>query len=1725
VRKFLMLVVALCLVAATATAVLGAGGKASQEANAPEVAQAPFIGDADGNRISDDLDLILSVQSAAVASAEKTYPVVVLLTETPSDSQLAVLKTGAGSFATKTVWTQAVSGFAADLTAGQIAFLAKSPSVRRIDNDRPVRALLNTATQWVGVRQARTDFGVDGNRDGSATTYSKTDVVICVIDTGIDASHVDLDGGKVIGWKDCVNGLSYPYDDHGHGTHCAGIAAGSGDGNPAYRGVAPGAALVGVKVLDYIGSGSTSAVIGGVNWMIANRATYGIRIGSMSLGSAGPSDGTDSLSVAVNNAVANGIVMCVAAGNAGPDVGTVGCPGAAASAITVGAAVDPGEYGWALADFSSRGPTGDGRTKPDICAPGYAITSVYAGTGNGYTVMSGTSMATPFCAGVVALLLDANYALTDTQVKGILFDPANVRDFGPAGKDNDFGHGIMLGYRDIRQAGGYSSWWSDGLSAPFYSGSLSGAGDFDLITFSVNSTTLPLAVTLLMDNWTYSVDFDLFLRNPSGTVVSDSLGITRQETILYRPLVTGNYSLEVRSYSGSGSYWLNLSLEGEPGQFRFSAADYTVSEGVTTGAFAVDRVYGSRGTCTVDYSVSNGTALGGADYSPVSGTLTFGPGVARQTVQVPITDDLLIEPSETFYLHLSNPTNGATLATPADATVTITDNDTLRPPQTPTASTSADGILLRWQPPPGPVPGGYEIHIATTSTGAYTKVKDVTSWPGAQPNAEVTAADFEGTGFTFTSGRTYFFKLRSFFDLGPGNRVISTLSSVASAPAGPLPPLAPANLTAVTSADGIRLNWLAPASGVTPTGYEVYVATTSAGPFTTLAKTVTAWDGPNPNCEVTAADFAGTGFTFSGGRTYYFQVRSYYVHSIAGRLVSGPSSTASAVAGPIPPLAPGSVTAATSATGIHLGWAAPASGVAPQGYDVSIAAAATGPWTLVKSVTSWEGAAPNCEVTVLDFSDGHGGYTYVFTVGRTYYFQLRSYIVHPIAGRLASGPSTAASAKAGPPLPGAPAYPTATTTASGPATGVHLGWKPPATGPAPAGYSVWISAISTGTYTFVKDVTSWSGPDPNCDITVLDFNGLGQPVFSFRGGVRYYFKLYSYTIHPLDASRIASTAAATTSATAGPPASGAPTYPTATTTASGPATGIHLGWKAPATGPVPAGYSIWISATSTGVYTFVRDVTSWSGIDPNCDITVLDFNGPGQPVFSFRGGVRYYFKLYSYTIHPLDASRIPSVTAASTSATAGPPAPGAPTYPTATTTASGPATGIHFGWKAPATGPVPAGYSVWISATSTGAYTFVKDVTSWEGAFPNCDITVLDFNGPGQPVFSFRSGVRYYFKLYSYTIHPLDSSRIPSVTAASASATAGPSAPGAPTSPTGATAPLGVTLGWRAPTTGAVPAGYAIWISTTSMGTYTFVKDVTTWGGTYPNVTITAEDLDGTDLGGGVVEPVFAFNGGVRYYFRIYSYVVHALDSSHVPSTTAASASAVAGPLPPNAPTSPVGATAADGFTLRWTAPTTGIAPTGYSIELSPSPTTGFVLLPDVTSWSGPSPNVAVTGADMAAAGLTYTPGATYYARIHSFAPHPVSGDPLVSPGYASASVVAGPLPPTAPLYPAATTVPAASGGGMNLTWRAPTSGPAPVGYQVYASPSSTSGFVLVKDVTSWTGTYPNCRIVFADFTAAGLTMTPGTRYYFRIFSYTLHPATSAPVLSLRYGSAYAVAG
>jgi len=386
--------------------------------------------------------------------------------------------------------------------------------------------------------------------------YDGSGITIGIIDTGIDASHPDLQG-KVIGWKDFVNGRSSPYDDNGHGTHVASIAAGTGAAsNGKYKGMAPGAKLVGIKVLSGEGSGSISDIIAGVDWAVQNKDKYGIRVINLSLGSSQSSDGTDSLSQAVNNAWDAGIVVCVAAGNSGPDKYTVGSPAAASKVITVGA-VDKYDV---ITDFSSRGPTADNRLKPEVVAPGnWIIAARASGTSMGqpindyYTAAPGTSMATPHVAGISALILQAHPSWTPDHVKTALIETADIVKPDEIA-DIAYGAGRVNAYKAA---------YYDSLSKLVFTGSVADKGS-QSHQFTISGASFVTA-TLYWDNAKSDIDF--YLYDPNGNQVDYSYtAYYGFEKVGYYNPTSGTWTLKVVSYSGSANYQVDVVSDGSLGQ-------------------------------------------------------------------------------------------------------------------------------------------------------------------------------------------------------------------------------------------------------------------------------------------------------------------------------------------------------------------------------------------------------------------------------------------------------------------------------------------------------------------------------------------------------------------------------------------------------------------------------------------------------------------------------------------------------------------------------------------------------------------------------------------------------------------------------------------------------------------------------------------------------------------------------------------------------------------------------------------------------------------------------------------------------------------------------------------------------------------------------------------------------------------------------------------------------
>lgn len=248
---------------------------------------------------------------------------------------------------------------------------------------------------------------------------------MAVLDTGI-YRHVDFDN-RLIGFKDFVNNQLMPYDDNGHGTHVTGIICGNGAASKGkYMGVAPTCKIVSVKVLDKSGNGKIGSVLRGLKWVLENRQRYNIRIVNISFGTTPNKDlGEDSILIrGVEELWDNGIVVVTAAGNNGPECGSITVPGISRKVITVGAYDDveyKDERGVLRRHYSGRGPTESCIIKPEVVAPGSDIVSCL-NTRNGYSVKSGTSMAAPICSGAIALLLSKHPEMTPKEVKMRLHD-------------------------------------------------------------------------------------------------------------------------------------------------------------------------------------------------------------------------------------------------------------------------------------------------------------------------------------------------------------------------------------------------------------------------------------------------------------------------------------------------------------------------------------------------------------------------------------------------------------------------------------------------------------------------------------------------------------------------------------------------------------------------------------------------------------------------------------------------------------------------------------------------------------------------------------------------------------------------------------------------------------------------------------------------------------------------------------------------------------------------------------------------------------------------------------------------------------------------------------------------------------------------------------------------------------------------------------------------------
>ncbi len=373
--------------------------------------------------------------------------VIAILTfyQAPGEAQFEALRqhgiTGGIHFRHLPVVAVAVSG-------AQLEVLHGLPGIRSVALDRPLEMYLKESAPQTGATEVWNELG-----------YTGKGVTVAILDTGIDGLHPDLKFGEKtvqnvkIGLGTGLlreEGLDVflppvwledqPQTDttSAHGTHVAGIAGGTGQASGGtFRGIAPGARLVG------LGAGDGLFVLWaleGFEWILAKQQRYGIRVVNNSWGTTGPFDPDDPINVATRLLHDRGIVVVFAAGNSGPAEDTLNPYSVAPWVIGVAAADKTGK----LASFSSRGIPGDPLYRPTVTAPGVRTLSARSSTvgltalgflgGDAalpasqipyYSHMSGTSMAAPHVAGVVALMLEANPRLTPSAVRSILMNTAS----------------------------------------------------------------------------------------------------------------------------------------------------------------------------------------------------------------------------------------------------------------------------------------------------------------------------------------------------------------------------------------------------------------------------------------------------------------------------------------------------------------------------------------------------------------------------------------------------------------------------------------------------------------------------------------------------------------------------------------------------------------------------------------------------------------------------------------------------------------------------------------------------------------------------------------------------------------------------------------------------------------------------------------------------------------------------------------------------------------------------------------------------------------------------------------------------------------------------------------------------------------------------------------------------------------------------------------------------
>ena len=454
-------------------------------------------------------------------------------------------------------YAHAFKGFAATLPPGAVDAIQRNPNVAFIEADG---IMSTTATQ------SNATWGLDRidqrDRPLSGTyTYNQTGagVTVYIIDTGIRYAHNEFGGRASFGF-DALGGSGD--DCNGHGTHVAGTVGGT------VYGVAKAVALKAVRVLNCRGSGTTSGVIAGVDWVTANHVSPAVA--NMSLGGSANS----SLDNAVNNAVAAGVTFAVAAGNSSANACNYS-PARAASALTVGSTTSSD----ARSSFSNYG------TCLDIFAPGSSITSAWSTSNTATNTISGTSMASPHVAGVAALYLQTNPSASASTVNSAIIDNSTLNKVTSAGS----GSPNRLLYSVFESSGGTNK-------PPTSS-----------FTFSCTDLTCSF----------------------NGSASTDSDGTIQSYSWNFGDGTTGSGATTTRTYSSGGTRTVTLTVTDDDGATGSSSQSVTVSapggSGITLSAVG----YKVRGVRKVDLTWSG--ASGPVSIYRDGGIIGSGPAAGSST--------------------------------------------------------------------------------------------------------------------------------------------------------------------------------------------------------------------------------------------------------------------------------------------------------------------------------------------------------------------------------------------------------------------------------------------------------------------------------------------------------------------------------------------------------------------------------------------------------------------------------------------------------------------------------------------------------------------------------------------------------------------------------------------------------------------------------------------------------------------------------------------------------------------------------------------------------------------------------------------------------------------------------------------------------------------------------------------------------------------------------------